>query len=134
MKLIYRGVDYEYTQPTLEVTEGEILGRYRGAAWRCQTVQELPIPRSGSRLSYRGVSYSSDSTASPIEALHPMQVAQAIATRRTIPCTTGPLRQEVARLHQANVRRNLEHRLQVAKQHGDRQLIALLEAERGQLA
>jgi hypothetical protein len=130
MKLTYRGIDYDYTQPTLEVTEGEILGRYRGAAWRCQTVQELPIPRPNAMLNYRGASYLSNPTA----GIQPVQMAHTIATRRPIPCTTGPLRQEVSRLHQANVKRSLEHRLQVAQQQGDRRLIDLLEAERGQLA
>ncbi len=34
MKLSYRGVSYEIEPSTLEVTEGEVGGLYRGQAWR----------------------------------------------------------------------------------------------------
>lgn len=34
MKLSYRGVSYEAEPTTLEVTEGEIRGMYRGPAWK----------------------------------------------------------------------------------------------------
>jgi hypothetical protein len=58
MKLFYRGVSYESEPSTLEVTEGEIGGLYRGQAWRVHNPLQLrrrePAPR---KLSYRGASY-----------------------------------------------------------------------------
>ena len=54
MKLCYRGISYEST-PTLEVTEGEILGKYRGTPWFSR---HLSVPyfvrRSTFGLKYRG--------------------------------------------------------------------------------
>jgi hypothetical protein len=130
MKLSYRGAHYEYNQPTLEVTEGEILGRYRGANWRCHTLQEMPILQPGQPLKYRGTAYRSGEQP----GLCPVDVAQSAIVRCQIPCTTAPIRKEVSRVHRANLERNLEYRLQVAKQKGNQVLIDLLEAERSQLA
>jgi hypothetical protein len=58
MKLSYRGVSYEAEPDTLEVTEGEIGGLYRGRAWRVHNHQ--PIRRrylASLELIYRGVGY-----------------------------------------------------------------------------
>lgn len=43
-------------------------------------------------------------------------------------------RSDVAQIHQANIRQKLEHRLQVARDCGDQNLIQLLEAEQRQVA
>ncbi len=40
---------------------------------------------------------------------------------------------ELAKVHHANLLKNLEHRLQVARTQGDQNLIHLLEQERNQL-
>lgn len=37
---------------------------------------------------------------------------------------------QVAQIHRANILRNLEHRLEVARSKGEKNLIAQLEAER----
>lgn len=130
MKLSYRGASYEYNQPTLEMSEGEILGRYRGAAWRCQTLKEMPISQPSPTLKYRGVAYTPNQTS----GVRPAPVAQTELARCRVPGTTGPAFKEVSRLHRANLERNLERRLQVAKQQGNQFLVDLLEAERSQLA
>lgn len=41
-----------------------------------------------------------------------------------------PRWQQVAQAHRANIQKSLEHRLQVAKAKGDRNLISILEAEK----
>ncbi|HAX85169.1 MAG TPA: hypothetical protein DCY91_02645 [Cyanobacteria bacterium UBA11370] len=57
MKLAYRGVSYE-TQPlTLEVTEGEIGGMYRGQTWKVHKHQSLNRGQVPLQLSYRGIPY-----------------------------------------------------------------------------
>ena len=41
-----------------------------------------------------------------------------------------PRYQQVAQTHRANIQRSLEHRLQVAIAHNDKNLIRILEAEK----
>lgn len=58
MKLSYRGVSYETEPSTLEVTEGEVGGLYRGQAWRVH--RPTPSRRRYTAfidLIYRGVVY-----------------------------------------------------------------------------
>jgi hypothetical protein len=40
---------------------------------------------------------------------------------------------ELDRIHRENLQRNLQHRIEVARQKGDLSLMAMLEAERRQL-
>lgn len=127
MKLSYRGAQYDYTQPSLEVTEGEILRQHRSASFRCQTVQEMPVPQSGLPLLYRGIHYVSSAGSCASD------VAQPVLKGVVIPETTRLARREIARLHRANLVQNLERRLHVAKTHGNQDLVNLLEAERRQL-
>lgn len=58
MKLSYRGVSYKAEPTTLEVTEGEIRGMYRGQAWKRHqpnlTRHGLTTPVESI---YRGVAY-----------------------------------------------------------------------------
>lgn len=58
MKLSYRGVSYEAEPQTVEVTEGEICGTYRGQAWRVHRYK-LSRPRylAPVELTYRGLPY-----------------------------------------------------------------------------
>lgn len=132
MKLSDRGVHYEYNHPTLEVTEGEILGQHRGTGWRCQTLQEVPVVASTVPLKYGGVAYTPSSPA----PVHPTDVAPAKAARSlqsvVIP-ETAPILAEITRIHRTNLERNLERRLRIAKAQGNQVLIRLLEAERQQL-
>lgn len=132
MRLSYRGAQYESNQPSLEVTESEILGKYRGANWRCQTLQEVPVPQSVTTLKYRGVAYIPGQAA----VTRPVDVASGRALQQrsvTIP-EALPVLKEVARIHRSNLERNLERRLQIARRQGNQGLVSLLEAERKQLA
>lgn len=58
MKLTYRGVSYEYTPPTVEMTEGELVGQYRGLDWRFCNLKKAPVHQPTLDLMYRGVAYS----------------------------------------------------------------------------
>lgn len=126
MKLSYRGVAYENNQANLEVAEGEILGKYRGANWRCHTVQEMPVPQPSQTLRYRGSTYR--------HLGEPVMLRQTPGTHNSSTLTTASLFGEIGRIHNSNLRQNLEHRLQVARARGDHQLVSLLEAESRQLA
>lgn len=130
MKLSYRGASYDYNQPTLEITEGEILGKYRGATWRCHTLQEVPTPQPTANLTYRGTRYTTGS-GSEAGISYQKQVKKTEAAVK-IPSTLSAAK-EIARIHQANLQRNLERRLQAARLRGDQTLVQLLEAEFNQL-
>lgn len=132
MKLSYRGVGYEYEPLTLEVTEGEILGKYRGANWRCHTLKEMSVPRPDVELSYRGVAYNPNRRIEACQtaiahsdkprAIKPISATSTLAAKKALEAT-----------HRENLRRNLERRLQAARERGDQQLVTLLEAESRQL-
>lgn len=62
MKLIYRGVAYDYDPPQVPVVDGVEVGKYRGATLHFhKLVKALTQPAYD--LKYRGVSYHAGSTA-----------------------------------------------------------------------
>ncbi|NET40167.1 MAG: DUF4278 domain-containing protein [Cyanothece sp. SIO1E1] len=44
LRLCYRGIRYNCTLPNVEITEGEIAGKYRGTVWRWQYLKALDRP------------------------------------------------------------------------------------------
>lgn len=146
MKLTYRGASYEYNNTPLEVRESEILNS-RSTQNRHRTLQEThyPLMYRGNRyttsevvpalassgayaaqpLSYRGVRYTRSQDGTIVSGVNEPQV---------VPATTAAVIREVSRIHRDNLRRNLERRLQAARERGDRVLVNLLEAESEALA
>lgn len=57
MKLSYRGVSYEEQPSTLEVTEGEIGGKYRGQIWNIHRPKQSSRRPMFRELIYRGITY-----------------------------------------------------------------------------
>jgi len=128
MKLVYRGVHYERPPAVLDVTEGEIGGKYRGLAWRYQYPRHIPQLQPKTHLNYRGVRYS---TAPVVEAQSPRERAQAAAPQRQPqPAAT----EATSQAHWEALRRNWERRLQVAQASGNDRLVRMLERESEQLA
>jgi hypothetical protein len=137
MKLCYRGVQYDYTPPVLEVTESEVMGRYRGRPLRFAYVKHIPFPQPEADLGFRGATYHTNrygqvepATQAP-EAPHGskfMPVFDAMAAARR------QLLEEAAHSHQANIRRSLERRLEVAQAQGNDALVRQLQDEMHQLA
>lgn len=133
MKLTYRGVNYEPHTPATEMVEGELGGQYRGTSWKQRYPRHIPVPKPAVGLKYRGASYCSG---------HPIDV-EASLLRRSYQATTNTksgsinhrqkVLEELNHVHIANIRQNLEHRLQVARAKGDRELIQMLEVEANQL-
>lgn len=55
MELHYRGVAYNAGSDTLETTEGNVVGHYRGATWRMRQAKVSPqADQSHARIKYRG--------------------------------------------------------------------------------
>ncbi|MEM1309983.1 MAG: DUF4278 domain-containing protein [Cyanobacteria bacterium P01_C01_bin.70] len=64
MKLIYRGVEYNYTPPAVEMNPTADVGKYRGVDIRFRTVKHSAVQQPTLDLVYRGVAYrTSDSAA-----------------------------------------------------------------------
>jgi hypothetical protein len=133
MKLCYRGVEYDYTPPALEVTESEILGRYRGRPQRFSYVRHVPFPQPVAAMKFRGNAYRTDShggmepiKAPVAQAESPAYSSMAQARRRLL--------QEAASIHQDNIRRSLERRMEVARAQGNDMLLHQLENEMHQFA
>jgi hypothetical protein len=138
MKLCYRGVEYNYNPPSLEVKESEILGRYRGRPFHFAYVSHVPVPQPVAQLTYRGVPYTTTAEG------HVQSVVPVEEPRRSVFQTIQSvensgmrarrhLLQEATVAHRTNIQRSLEHRLAVARAQGNDALVQQLEAEKHQL-
>lgn len=58
MKLTYRGINYDSHPHSLEVSEGEVGGKYRGQEWRVHRVKGSAPRKSSGKFTYRGVTYT----------------------------------------------------------------------------
>jgi hypothetical protein len=128
MKLTYRGVSYDYRPATLEVTEGDIMGRYRGQTIRRHCVtQSLERPDVESvLLHYRGNAYQS---LQPVPEVSPQRQTVAAACPVSAPQLSPLMGTDARRIHLENMRRSLERRLQTAQAQGDDHLVNLLQRE-----
>lgn len=64
MKLIYRGINYEYN-PLVETGESKLGGKFRGLDWRFHNIKKPLLLQPPVNLTYRGVSYANRLTATP---------------------------------------------------------------------
>ena len=62
MKLIYRGISYEYNPPVVETVEGQVGGKFRGLDWRFHNLKKPPVLQPPVNLTYRGVNYANRPT------------------------------------------------------------------------
>ncbi|ELS02008.1 hypothetical protein Xen7305DRAFT_00017180 [Xenococcus sp. PCC 7305] len=63
MKLVYRGVSYDYDPPQVAVTESKITGKFRGLDWRFHNLKKPLVLQPPVNLTYRGVAYSNRPTS-----------------------------------------------------------------------
>jgi YD repeat-containing protein len=150
MKLIYRGVSYDY-DPS-QARSGN-LGRpgrsthgakapytlmYRGVKIEVDptaALTEAPVLPTSYNLSYRGVSYQVNRDAQGQVTSMTTLTKKPTKTTSNQPAfmmSTLP-QQAVNKVHQANLLRDLQRRLEIAQERGDQRLVALLEAERQQI-
>ena len=137
MKLCYRGVEYDYTPPTLEVSESGALGQYRGRSLRFSYVKHVPFPQPEADLSFRGAVYRADTYGKvkpSVSAQEAPQRSKFMPVFDSMAAARRQLLQESANIHQENIRRSLLHRLEVAQARGDAGLVSQLEDEMHQLA
>ncbi|MDX2099599.1 MAG: DUF4278 domain-containing protein [Leptolyngbyaceae cyanobacterium bins.59] len=131
----YRGVSYEYEQPALDMIAGEIGGLYRGQNWQVRHPRHMPVHQPPLALKYRGVAYVTHCESLDdrvIEAwTNPNSQGQAdpIVKVNQQPQLSGWIE-----VHRTNLQSNLERRIQIAQERGDRMLVQLLEKELQELA
>lgn len=135
MKLTYRGAHYDYSPHTIGTVPRETVANaikptfslnYRGAVYSVDpnAVSHEPVWQPIAQLTYRGVAYALNGWNQPV-----------VATRTSqLPHWKPSLRTETINTHRDSLDRNLQHRLQVAREKGDQNLINLLEREQQQLA
>ncbi|MGF1523539.1 MAG: DUF4278 domain-containing protein [Leptolyngbyaceae cyanobacterium] len=136
MKLCYRGVEYDYTPPALEVSESEALGQYRGRSLRFSYVKHVPFPQPEADLSFRRAAYHAD-THGQVKSVSNQEAPQRskfMPVFDSMAAARRQLLQESASIHQENIRRSLVHRIEVAQARGDAGLVRQLEDEMHQLA
>ncbi|WP_088889942.1 DUF4278 domain-containing protein [Leptolyngbya ohadii] len=116
LNLKYRGTTYSYksAQPIADAVPVTL--SYRGVHYQ---PTNQPAPASAVLLKYRSTSYKLGQSGQPTEAIVPQTVSR---------------RDKVAGIHQQSLLKNVQRRIEVAQKRGDDRLLALLLAEREQLA
>lgn len=132
MRLSYRGIDYEKEIPILETNENEIGGKYRGQDWSYRYPRHIPQLKPKLYRQYRGTAYSTYPVAKEGDSFTPNWNETGIYDSVALFSKTI-VSDEVSQIHLENMRRNLERRLQTARENGDENLIELLEKESKQL-
>lgn len=128
MKLTYRGANYEYDIPTVDMEEGDVAGKYRGQNWNYRYPRHMKVPQHVQDLQYRGrlegdrVSLKGDRDVAPKFDTIGVTVKSAEKV------------EDVATVHRINICNMLDRRKQVARAKGDVKLMYLLEMESQQMA
>jgi hypothetical protein len=112
---------YQYTPPTLEVTEAEMLNHVQSAIWACHTIEQMNIPKLQS------------APAKPSCRERSEKVLKVRRSRLThsgnviVRISSSP--SNLHEIHQANICRSLERRIRAAQERGDERLLRTLMAE-----
>ena len=141
MESTYRDNNYESNQFNVELVEGEIGVEHQGTNWKQKYPRHIRVPQPKIDLNYRGVESTSDDSidreANQLQREYITANSVAVPGKNEVVPTKTSRQQVLEELNQThlnNLRRNLEHRLQVAREKGDEDLIRLLEAEFEQIA
>ncbi|MEN9232070.1 MAG: DUF4278 domain-containing protein [Thermostichus sp. DG02_5_bins_236] len=76
MELSYRGVDYNYTPATAEVSPGKVGGRYRGLDWRFRHLTKPVVLPANLDMLYRGVACHTEAPTEVAQLAQPVPVAE----------------------------------------------------------
>jgi len=107
VKLTYRGISYDYTPPTVEITPSDEVGKFRGLDIRFRTLKKVPVQQPTLDLVYRGAAYSTNLAES---ALSQAVVADPAAVEAV---EAAPVKTEdKARLMMMNRHRSVKQRQQ----------------------
>jgi hypothetical protein len=136
MKLNNRAFNYEPNLSNIELTESEIVDKCQDTDGKQKYPRHIPVPQSKIELKSPGVECSTgdliDIEANQLRQNYIADNSDAVPRKNEVVLTKTKRQQaleELNNVHLNNLRRNLEHRLQVAREKGDENLIRLLEAE-----
>jgi hypothetical protein len=146
MKLFYRSTSYEYDSDRQRLGNTGRPGRpahlsrspytliYRGETYQIDPnipalPQELP---QNYELIYRGTVYRVSRDAQGVVGIVDQSASKKQVKTVSIPSVLP--RHYLAKVHQASMMKNLQHRLQVAEDQDNQTLIKMLEAEMRQIA
>jgi len=125
MNMSYRGNTYLQSETSLmEVKEGDIMGKYRGSEWRYKLPNHIPQLQPKVYLQYRGVAYSSCANAQ-----QPYFIPQQEVNSDITPVMSKATKKNLEQVHIANMRRNLERRMEIAQINENYKLLAMLKKE-----
>jgi len=122
MQLTYRGANYEYDIPTVDMIEGEVAGKYRGQNWNYRYPRHIPVPKK-----YGGISSSTKRNFQAQDDVAAVHTAYSVVE-------SSPTFADVAQVHRVHICNILDRRKQVAAANGDARLLRLLEIESKQMA
>lgn len=141
MKYSYRGVEYDHVSPSLELTETEIIGDYRGTPCRRRHFVTTHLSQPNHSMKYRGVEYG-DQQRTEVPQENTPQIPDVVPISISVGSSTGystssnrlGIRDvsELEKVHNTFIRQTLEHRLAIAKRKGDQGLVQMLEQEQHQ--
>ena len=66
-KLFYRGANYEVNPPTVELSEEELVGKYRGQVWKTRKLKNAIPGTTG--LKYRGATVKAEQYGTSVEEI-----------------------------------------------------------------
>jgi len=103
MKLTYRGVQYDYTPPVVEMNNTAEAGKYRGVDIRFRSTKKHPVQQPTLDLIYRGAAYRTGATVADAAP-----VATTVAPIADAPAALADLELKARTLlmgHNRNVKR-----------------------------
>lgn len=132
MRLTYRGINYKPEMMPLEAKEGEVAGKYRGKPWHYHYPRHMPPLNPKLWLQYRGVPYSKHPVVHT--SFLPELPIPAVTANGELPsppyfASQNQGMEEAEQAHLESIRQNLQHRLSVAREKGNEQLVSMLEKE-----
>jgi hypothetical protein len=121
MKLSYRGSNYDYDIPTVDMIEGEVAGKYRGHNWNYRYPRHLRGAQQAQDWQQRDRDRLKHTNRAPKADENVAAVRSALTV------------EDIVKVHRANICNILDRRLQAAKARGDERLLRLLEIESKQM-
>lgn len=134
MRLSYRGHAYESGTIPMEMVDFEKTGKYRGNECHFSYPRHIPVPQPSHDLRFRGVEYHTTETGAVAPLARrsagatPSHPSETLAQR-----ATRVQHNDLMQVHRINLQRRLQHRLAVAQERGDHELIQQLEREMQQI-
>ncbi|HBK96797.1 MAG TPA: hypothetical protein DD001_05405, partial [Microcoleaceae bacterium UBA10368] len=106
MKLSYRGSNYDYDIPTVDMIEGEVAGKYRGHNWNYRYPRHLRGSQQAQDWQQRDRDRLKHTNRSPKADEDVAAVRSALTV------------EDIVKVHRANICNILDRRLQAAKARG----------------